>query len=467
MAPSPIDWRALEDVIDGDVVLPDSPYYDVMRKPVMVQFHDVLPQAVIRCETDGDVVEAVSFVARFELRTAIRSGGHCFAGHSTTDGVVIDVSPLRSIRQAGDAVTVGAGTRLGKLYDALDRDGLTIPAGCGPTVGISGLTLGGGLGILGRRYGLTCDHLRRARVVLADGRVRDCDEHHNEDLFWGLRGGGSALGVVVTSLEFTTVPTPDATAFHLVWPHSAAAAVIEAWQAWAPDAPDELAASLYVKAGADPDRPPVINVFGAMLGTESDTATLLDELVVGVGQPPMETDLAHSSYRETKHYLVDVGDRLEGTSHGSPAEPGPAYSKSEFLRRPLPTDAVLALVEHLMIGRIPGESRALDFSPWAGAYNRVPHDSTAFVHRAERFLLKHESVLDRDASALATNAGMRWLRGSWAIVHPFGSGGVYPNFPDPDLEDRQRAYFGTNADRLARVKHAVSTLGAFPPGRTN
>ncbi len=465
MTVSAADWSELQETIAGEVVLPDAPEYDAVRKPAMFRFHDVRPQAVVRCHTDADVGNVIGFAKRFGLRTAVRSGGHCFAGRSSTDGVVIDVSPMRSVTVTDGAVTVGAGTRLGELYDALDRHGLTIAAGCGPTVGIAGLTLGGGLGILGRRYGLTCDQLRRARVVLADGRVVECDERRDEDLFWALRGaGGGTLGVV-TSLDFATVPAPPGTGFHLVWPHSAAAAVIEAWQGWAPDAPDELAASLLVKAGSDADRPPVVNVFGAMLGAESTTVDLLDELVARAGQDPTSADHVYASYREVKRYLVDLGDRMEGdASRRATSQPGPVYSKSEFFRRPLPTGAIAALVDNLVRGRMPGESRALDFTPWAGAYNRVPPHATAFAHRAERFLLKHELVLDAGASAATTSAGRRWLTRSWTTVHQWGSGGVYPNFPDPELENAGRAYYQSNLERLIRVKRRYDPDDFFALG---
>jgi FAD/FMN-containing dehydrogenase len=123
------------------------------------------------------------------------------------------------------------------LYDALAPHGRMVAAGCGPDVGIAGLTLGGGLGILGRTHGLTSDQLVAAEVVLADGRVVDCDEHTHPDLFWALRGaGGGQLGVV-TRLVLRTVPAPETTTLHLVWPHADGAALLEAWQRWSPDAP--------------------------------------------------------------------------------------------------------------------------------------------------------------------------------------------------------------------------------------
>src|SRR5829696_2223436 len=324
MTRSAPDWDALQRAIAGGVILPSSPEYESVRKPAIARFHDVRPQAVVLCETPADVSETISFARRSELRTATRSGGHCFAGHSSTGGVVIDVTPMRSVSVSGGVATVGAGARLGDMYDTLAEHGLTIPAGCGPSVGIVGLTLGGGLGILGRKHGLTSDHLLGAQVVLADGRVVECDDHHDEELFWALRGAGGGNFGVVTSLVFKTLPAPAATGFHLVWPHTHAATVVDAWQAWAPAAPDELAASLLVTAAGDADQPPVVNQAGV------DPVSAFREQV---------------SYRETKRYLAELGDAMAGdderlgeTSRSEPSPQGHSFSKSEFFGRPLPSE---------------------------------------------------------------------------------------------------------------------------------
>jgi FAD/FMN-containing dehydrogenase len=445
----------LQSAIAGDVVLPGSPGYESARKPAIARFHDVLPQAVVRCASPADVSETITFARRAGLRTAARSGGHCFAGRSSTEGIVVDVSPMRSVSVSDGVATVGAGCRLDEVYDALDGHGLTIPAGCGPSVGIAGLTLGGGLGVLGRKHGLTSDQLLAAQVVLADGRVVECDEHHDEDLFWALRGAGGGNFGVVTSLTFRTIPAPDATAFHLIWPHTRVAALVGAWQTWAPAASDELAASLLLTASGDIDRPPVVNVFGAMLGTKADTAELLDELVARAGADPTSVFSRHASYRETKRHLAEHGpgdDRLEQASQGLAPRQGHDLSKSEFFGRPLPAEATATLVECLLEGRVAGQSRELDFTPWGGAYNRVPAAATAFAHRDEFFLLKHAVVVDPDAPAAERQAARRWLARSWALVHPWGSGRVYQNFPDPDLEDWEHAYYGANYDRLVRIK---------------
>jgi FAD/FMN-containing dehydrogenase len=456
--------------MDGSLVLAGSPGYESVRRPAIGRFQDVRPRAVARCASPADVAEAISYARAGGLALAVRSGGHCFAGRSTTDGVVVDVTPMASVSRSGPTVTVGAGTRLGDLYDALTAAGVTIPAGCGPTVGIAGLTLGGGLGILGRRYGLTCDALRAAQVVLADGRVVDCDERRDADLFWALRGGGTGTLGVVTSLTFETVPAPAATAFQLRWPEGTrqdgtrsdgtAAAVIDGWQSWAPDAPDELVASLVISTAADPDRPPVISVFGAWQGSEAGCRDRLDELVTRVGVAPAAAVYRAGSFRATKRYLSELD--VHGT--GEPEPPATevhAYSKSEFFDRPLPAGTVTALVDHLVAERRPGEVRELDLSPWGGAYNRVSRDATAFPHRGERFLLKQSAVIPAAAARTATEPARRWLSRSWELTHPYGTGGVYPNFPDPDLADPAGAYYGANRARLEKVKAAYDPDGVF------
>jgi FAD/FMN-containing dehydrogenase len=457
------DLRALQPVIDGDVVLPGSPDYESVRKPVMARFEDVRPAAVVRCATPEDVAATLAVAAGLGLPTAIRSGGHSVAGRSSTDGIILDVTPMGSVAVAGEVATVGAGVRLGELYDALAIHGLTIPAGCGPSVGIAGLTLGGGLGILGRKHGLTCDHLLGAQVVLADGRIVDCDEHHDGELFWALRGAGGGHFGVVTSLAFRTLPAPAATVFHLTWPRAAAAGVVQAWQAWAPAPPDELDATLRLTAG-DGERPPGVEVVGTVLDGEADAAELLGDLVGRVGVDPMEASRRHLPHRAAKRYLEGLGsveDRPERSGPEQPPQPSHLYTKSEFFRRPLPDETVAALIEHLTNGLAPGQSREVDFLPWCGAYNRVPADATAFAHRSERFLLQHLVMVGADAVPAERDAARDWLARSWALVHPWGSGGVYPNFPDPDLQDGARAYHGTNYDRLRRVKAAYDPGGFF------
>src|SRR5215471_19227112 len=279
-------WSPLQAVIAGEVILPGARDYDRARKPAIARFHDVYPAAIVRCNTPGDVAEAIAFARLSGLPTATRSGGHSFAGRSSSEGIVIDVTPMNAVSVSDGIATIGAGARLGEVYDSLDAYDLTIAAGSCPSVGIAGLTLGGGLGILGRKYGLTSDQLLGAQVVLADGRVVDCDDDHDRDLFWALRGAGSGNFGVVTSLVFRTRLASPGTNFHLAWQDPRAAEVIEAWQAWAPAAPDELYASLLLTAGAEVEEHPRLDLVGSMLGGEHDAADLLGEFAVRAGCDP-------------------------------------------------------------------------------------------------------------------------------------------------------------------------------------
>ena len=313
-------WQELADAVAGDIVRPGSPDYDgcAGRRSA---FEGVRPQAVVLCASPQDVAAAIAFARRAGLPLAIRSGGHCFAGRSSSDGLVVDVSPMRAVSVAAGLATIGAGARLGDVYDALDAHGLTIPAGCGTDVGMAGLTLGGGLGILGRMHGLTSDRLRAAEVVLADGRVLTCDEDRDAELFWALRGAGGARFGVVTSLVFETVAAPPATAFETVWAPGDAAALIAAWQDWAPAAPDELAASLLLNADPDALR---VRVFGAMAGSEAETARRLDELAAAAGTAPVSVAVRPGSFREAKRFLAGLGEEGEGEA----AHPSASASSS-------------------------------------------------------------------------------------------------------------------------------------------
>lgn len=457
------ELAALESAIEGTLVFAGSPGYELVRKPAWAQFEDVRPRAAVLCRVPQDVVETIALAQQLGMPPVARSGGHCFAGRSSTSGILIDVGPMCLVSMGDGIATVGAGAQLGEIYDRLEDFGLTIVGGACPSVGIAGLTLGGGLGILGRRYGLTSDQLVEAQMVLADGRIVDCDEHRNPDLFWALRGAGGGHFGVVTSFGFKTVPADNLTCFKLVWPHTHAAALIESWQEWAPDAADELAASLLLNASGTLDQP-IVTLFGAMLGAEAETANVLDELVTRVGADPASAAVEEMSHGAAKRYLAEQAPGAEGherTSSAEPSLPELVFVKSEFFREPLPSDAIAALVDALGAGRASGQTRELDFTPWGGAYNRTQPEATAFVHRSERFLLKHAVALGRGASSRERDAGRDWLARSWAIVHPWGSGGVFPNFPDPDLRDWERAYHGINYERLTRVKASYDPDDVF------
>jgi len=432
--------------LDGEVFRPDSPGYEAIRRPVNAAYREVRPRLVVACRSVSDVVAAVTHAAATGDRITARGGGHCFAGRSSTDGIVLDMSGLDRICVAADHIaTVEAGARLGQVYPALHARGRTLPAGCGPTVGIAGLTLGGGIGLLGRQYGLTCDRLVGARVVLPDARVVQCDHDHEPDLFWGLRGAGGGQFGIVTSLRLRTVPEPMTTRVYASWSDVVLADLVSAWQAWAPEAPDELTVNLTLSA--EPGAPVRVTFFGAATLAEAPTRELLHEFTNRAGVAAAVELRADLPYHQLKSTFADL----------DPRDPsGRALRiRSEFFTRPLAPGTLTSLLTQL--GE-PGPEpepesagrRQLTFTAMGGAYNRVAEDATAFAHRGARFLLEH-----------IADAADPWVDRSWATAHADGSGRVYPNFPDPELRDWAAAYHAGNYPRLAAVKHAYDPHRLF------
>ena len=407
---------------------PGSEAYEAIRRPAMARFADVRPAVIVRCRDAAAVVEALELARGRPL--AVRSGGHCFAGRSSTRGVLIDVGPMDAVEVGGGAVRVGAGARLGRIYEALDeRDG-AIAGGCGPDVGIAGLLLGGGLGVLGRRHGLTCDQLVAAEVVLADGRVVRADAGSEPHLFWALRGAGGGQFGVVTAFVLRVVPGPRSTGFRLRWPLQDAARLLDTWQDWSPDAPDALAASVLCT-------PSWVTVFGSHAGPRAEADALLSSL-----PEPVEAVVEELPWSGTKRWLNDHGP-------GEAPEGGLEFARSHFVREPLSREAIEALTQHHAAGVEAGLACELDLSPWGGAYARVAADATAFPHRDARFLVKLGACVVPGAD---TGPARMWLNAAYELLAPFGTGGSYPNFPDPELADPLRAYHGDNLERLRAVK---------------
>ena len=443
----------LERLLDGEVIPSGSPAFRELRKPFNALFDIVEPQVVVRCASDGDVAETIAFIRQRGLRSATRGGGHDFGGRSTTPGILIDVSPMRSVTVADGVIRIGAGAVLGEVYGTTIPHGVTIPGGSCPSVGISGLTLGGGLGILGRTYGVTSDRLVGARIVLADGRAVDCDEEHEGDLFWALRGAGNGHFGVVTELVFDPVPIPASTAnFRFEWPFTDAPAVAAAWMEWSPAAPDPASASLLVTAAWDPAEEPSVEVVGTMLGSRSDASALLDAFATRVGTGPSSMFLEEMSYADAMGWwAARAGERIEDP-RAAPATRAIHLIRSEFFARTLPAEAIASLFERLAEGRVERQSRELDLSPWGGAYSRVAADRTAFVHRDAAFWIKHAASVDADDSSDGVVVARDWIDASWSEVHPWSTGGVFPNFADPELEDWGHAYHGSNFEQLCRIK---------------
>jgi hypothetical protein len=435
----------------GSLLLPGDPDYVTCRLPFLSRFDEVLPRAVVRCASAADVATALAFARVHRLPVAVRSGGNSFADSSSTGGLLIDVGGLRDLRMDGDQIVAGPGVLIRDLRGRLAHGNRAVSCGWCPGVAIGGALLGGGYGSMSRLYGLGCDHLLAAEVVLANGRVVWCDTDREPALFWALRGAGGGLIGVATSFVLATRPAIPATFIECRWPVRHAARVIGAWQRFAPDAPEEvnIEAGLIATHGEEP----VLAVYGV---SAAGTA-FLDRF----GPDPDDVEIrdlpgpaaALVSY-------PDVPDDIDISGPPWGTLPALHLARSEFFDRELPDAAIESLVDYLLASPVTDQSRDLEFIPWGGAIARMAPEATAFVHRRARFILKHTAWAMRRASDQKRRDARRWVDGSWAISHPWGSGLIYPNYPEPGRSPLDPAYHGTNLGRLHNI------LARYDPERT-
>lgn len=308
--------------------MPGDAGYEAARHGYFT-LYDHHPAAIAGCVSEADVQACVDFASQHDIPVAARSGGHSYVGYSTVDGgLVVDVGRLDGIRvlDHGRAV-VGAGARLGPVYQALGSAGRALAAGMCPTVGVVGLTLGGGVGVLGRKLGLTCDQLESARVVTADGVARTVSAHQHADLFWALRGGGGGSFVIVTSFTFRTAEAPDLTSFSLQFPPETAATLFAEWQDWQPRMPDELWSDLGLGATA-------ANFGGCFVGPRSRLKAILDDFVRRVGAAPVKREEPETDFLGAMRYFAGCTD-LAGPACGTGKIGTAAYvATSRMLMRP-------------------------------------------------------------------------------------------------------------------------------------
>jgi FAD/FMN-containing dehydrogenase len=477
--PGAADWAGLRrQLSSGLLVTPDSSGYGTAKLLFDPKFDDARPQGIAYCATAPDVSACLDFVRRFGLPVAARSGGHSYGGWSSSTGLVIDVSKMSrvSVDAAAGTVRVGAGTLLIDLYSQLAARGLAVPGGSCPTVGIAGLALGGGVGVVGRLYGLSCDNVVGVQIVTADGTVRDCTASSEADLFWACRGGGGGSFGVVTEFTFRTHPAPDLVLFFLQWPWSAATQVIDAWQRWAPGAPDELWSNLHLSA-APGGSEPSISVGGTYAGDTGRAEALLGQLYSAAGSQPSSSFVRSEEFLSCM--LVEAGCSSMSVEQchlptqnpaGTLSRP-PEYAKSDFYTKPLSAKGIETLLNQVAaLGRVdgaPGAVGGVAFDAFGGAINRVGPSQTAFVHRAALFLAQYTTgwSIGLEPAGGAGTAGAAnqraWLASFHAAMRPYASGQAYQNYADPDLADWQRAYYGANYARLQRIKASVDPANLF------
>ena len=465
----PADWAALAKDLDGLLIRPGDSRYASAKRLFQPQYDSISPSGVVYVSGAHDVATALAFARKFQLPVAARSGGHSYAGWSSGSGLVLDVGKLSGVQSASGGATVGAGARLIDVYTGLADRGVTIPAGSCPTVGVTGLTLGGGIGVTGRAYGLTCDNLTGAEVVTANGSIVQANAESHADLYWALRGGGGGNFGVVTSLSYRTHPAVDMSYAFLSWPWSQAASVIRAWQAWAPSAPDGMWADLHLLVWADGQYQ--LGTTVTYLGSESELSNLIDRL----GVAPASVTLRQHSYLETMQVMAGVQGWTEAAAHLPGNLPGqnPAGqvtresygARSDIFNRPLSSSGAAALVA--AIERYPrtgpsGGSAGVAFDAMGGAINRVGSSATAFVHRNALFTAQYTANYPNGVTGgTAATRSWSWLDGVWTSMRPYASGEAYQNYIDPHLAGWEQAYYGSNAARLRTVKRAYDPTNLF------
>ncbi len=426
-APSPSQSVTLT----GRVIWPQDPDYDEARLTFNTRYSR-FPAAIVVCSSAEDVQNAVRWARQLGMPLRARSGGHSYEAFSVVDdGLVVDVGGLDEIvvdTARGEAV-VGAGVRLLDLYRRLWEDGVTIPAGTCPGVGIAGLTLGGGIGFLSRQYGLTCDNLLAVDLVDANGDVLRASEGEHSDLFWALRGGGGGNFGIATAFTFQVHPIADVAIATVTWPWDDVAEVFDIWQRWAPFVDDRLTAALGI---ANPGAG-VISSTALFTGSPDELPTLLAPLL-GAGTP--------SAPQIQSLPFLAAAAQLAG--------PGGAHANfkntSALAYEPLSPQAIATLVDGLRAA--PAGSNLVGLFPLGGAIAAVDPAATAFPHRRALFDLQYQAYWWDESEEQADAA---WVRDLRAAIAPYTSG-AYVNYTDADLPNWETAYYGDNLARLMQVK---------------
>jgi FAD/FMN-containing dehydrogenase len=426
----------------GEIVGPEHPDYDLHRKIWNGSF-DRRPALIARCAGVADVIQAVQFGRRTDLPVAIRGGGHSFPGLSVADdALLIDLGPMKGVRvdPAARTARVQAGVLLGELDKETQAFGLAAPSGIVTHTGVAGLTLGGGIGWIQRKHGLSVDHLRSVDVVTADGELLKASADENEDLFWGVRGGGGNFGIV-TEFEFDLVPLgPTVLAGPIFWAMEDSPEVLRFYRDWVADAPDELMTIvIHRKAPPLPFVPqnlhgkPVVMVACCWVGDLDEGERFIRPL------------------REFGNAVADVCVPKPFLTHQAMFDPSFVPGRWYYFKScdvPALTDEIIDItVEHSLQIKSPMTS----FPIWqmGGAVSRVGENETAFGGRNAVFTYNIGASTE---TAEGFDEEREWVRTFWSALEPWHET-VYVNFLGDEGQERVRTAYGAEKyDRLKTLK---------------
>ena len=435
----------------GQLIGPDDSNYEEARA-VYNAMIDRRPALIAQCTNAQDVARVIGFAREHELRIAIRGGGHNGAGLGTVDdGVVIDLSPLNSVEVDPQARTVRAdgGCTWGEVDAATGEHGLATPSGIISTTGVGGLTLGGGVGHLTRKCGLTIDNLLEAEVVLADGQVVQASADSHPDLYWALRGGGGNFGVV-TSFLFRLHEVGTVIAGPTFWPVEAGEEVLSAYREFLPAAPREL--NGFFAFHTVPPAPPfpetihlrkVCGVVWCYVGPEDAAAAAMKPLLDSLPEPLMHGvgPAPHAGLQSAFDGLYPPGDQW--------------YWRADFVDE-IPDEAVKL---HAQFGEaMPTMKSTMHMYPIDGAAHDLGSSDTAWSYRDARWASVFAGV---DPDPANVDAIRRWSIDYQEALHPYSAGGAYVNMMMEEGQERVRASYRDNYDRLASVKATYDPDNTF------
>jgi FAD/FMN-containing dehydrogenase len=431
-----LDASALDElrsVMRGPVITPDDSDYDVARTLHNAMI-DKRPVLIARCTGVADVQAALDFGLRHNLEIAVKGGGHNVGGKALCDGgIVIDLSGMKGIRvdPASRTVRAEAGVTWGEFDRETQVFGLATTGGAVSTTGIAGLTLGGGIGWLQRKHGLTCDNLISADVVTPDGRFVKASETENGDLFWGLRGGGGNFGIV-TSFEYRLHPLgPQVVGGPLMYPLDAARDLYEFHREFSASAPDELFCEFGL--GPLPDGQPGSFMFLMYAGPPDEGERVVEP--ARKFKKPVEDFLGPAAYCDVQQMFDE--DLPPGLHN---------YWKSNDLAEL--SDGAIETILDFYAERPPGAFVVID--QFGGAVARVPDDATAFGHRHAAYDLIIATLWPDPEQ---TEEHVEWARGLWDAIQPYAEESVYVNYLGEEGEERVHAAYGEEKyARLAALK---------------
>ena len=435
----------------GDVLLPADAGYDEARQ-IWNAMIDRRPALIARCTSTEDVVEAVGFGRRNGMLVSVRGGGHNIAGNAVCDdGLMIDLSSMKGVRVDAGArrATVEPGCTLGDFDAAAQEHGLATPLGINSTTGVAGLTLGGGFGWLSRKHGMTVDNLQAVEMVTADGRKLRASAGENDDLFWGVRGGGGNFGVV-TRFEFGLHPVgPDLLTGLIVFPFDEAKSVLTQFARFTEAMPDELNVWMVTrKAPPLPFLPAHVHGTGMValalcyVGDAREGERLIAPLrrfgkVLGehVGVQP------YVAWQQAFDPLLVKGARNYWKSHNFSG---------------LGADAIDTIIEYA--GRLPSPHCEIFIGTIGAQTGRVAPDAMAYSSRDAKYVM---NVHGRWETAAEDERCIAWAREFFARAQPFASGGAYINFLTQEESDRVPAAYGPTYERLVDLKTKYDPANFF------